>query len=528
MKKLKNKKEKILLNVVQQAGEFEVLPLDLIEFHSTGKLLVIADNEMFERLLPHLSGLQLYFKTLSESDFVTEDESVTIIKQSLLKLDGWLGEYTVQFETDVLTVDMVLDFSAAPLIDTQVPPLGYYAVADNEQKLAQVLPLLAEMVGTFDKPKYFDYNQSICAHSRRGITACTQCLDACPADAISSTTDAILVNPSLCQGCGSCTTVCPSGAITYQYPSLEQSLNRLKAMLKVYFAMMDEPPVLLIHDLEQGQNMLEAISAKLQDNVIAFSIEEIGALGMPFWLAAIAYGIGNIIILDAKTHDDHDWLALQQEITKTNQMLTSLGYVAAVNWLQTSSAIKLTTTLHQQELVDNLVEKATFAGLDDKRRVIQFAMAHLHQYADNKLALLQLNGNAAFGEVIVDKQACTLCMSCVSVCPVGALTDGRDKPQLNFVEDLCVQCGMCHNACPEDAITLNSRYLFDREQARQVRLLHEEAVFNCIRCAKPFATQKMIDTMTEKLKDHPMFQGDALDKLKMCEDCRVTSMFDKK
>jgi hypothetical protein len=61
-----------------------------------------------------------------------------------------------------------------------------------------------------------------------------------------------------------------------------------------------------------------------------------------------------------------------------------------------------------------------------------------------------------------------------------------------------------------------------------VRLLHEEAVFNCIRCAKPFATQKMIDTMTEKLKDHPMFQGDALDKLKMCEDCRVTSMFDKK
>jgi ferredoxin len=116
-------------------------------------------------------------------------------------------------------------------------------------------------------------------------------------------------------------------------------------------------------------------------------------------------------------------------------------------------------------------------------------------------------------------------MSCVSVCPAGAVLDGVDKPQLNFVEDLCVQCGLCDNACPENAISLNAQYRFDREQARRPRVLNEEPIFECITCRKPFATKKMIDTMMEKLKDHAMFQGPALERLKMCEDCRVKAMF---
>ena len=116
-------------------------------------------------------------------------------------------------------------------------------------------------------------------------------------------------------------------------------------------------------------------------------------------------------------------------------------------------------------------------------------------------------------------------MSCDSVCPVGAVLDGVDKPQLNFIEDLCVQCGLCEQACPENAIELNARFLFDNEVVRKPRLLHEEAIFHCISCNKGFATQTMIDTMTEKLKDHHMFQGAALERLKMCEDCRVKAMF---
>ena len=108
---------------------------------------------------------------------------------------------------------------------------------------------------------------------------------------------------------------------------------------------------------------------------------------------------------------------------------------------------------------------------------------------------------------------------------MSALTDGVDLPQLNFLEWNCVQCGLCESACPEDAISLAARYLFDPAARRNSRVLYEEQPFCCIVCNKPFASRGVIDKMLEKLGDHHMFQGEALNRLKMCEDCRVKDMF---
>ncbi len=56
-------------------------------------------------------------------------------------------------------------------------------------------------------------------------------------------------------------------------------------------------------------------------------------------------------------------------------------------------------------------------------------------------------------------------------------------------------------------------------------MLHEEQPFCCVACGKPFATRSMMARMEEKLRSHRMFQGQALERLKMCEDCRVKDMF---
>jgi NAD-dependent dihydropyrimidine dehydrogenase PreA subunit len=117
-------------------------------------------------------------------------------------------------------------------------------------------------------------------------------------------------------------------------------------------------------------------------------------------------------------------------------------------------------------------------------------------------------------------------MACVSQCPGKALEAGGEQPQLTFIEENCVQCAMCARTCPEDAIAPSPRYLYDPEKRRARRLLKEEEPFRCIACGKPFATRSMIEQMTKKLRAHPMFQGDALKRLQMCEDCRVRAMFD--
>jgi ferredoxin len=104
------------------------------------------------------------------------------------------------------------------------------------------------------------------------------------------------------------------------------------------------------------------------------------------------------------------------------------------------------------------------------------------------------------------------------------LQDNTQAPQLRFVEKNCVQCGLCVTTCPEKAIDLTSRLLLT-PQRKEVRVLNETQPYGCIRCKKPFGTLKGVEAMLGKLAGHAMFQGTALERLKMCGDCRVIDIY---
>ena len=175
-----------------------------------------------------------------------------------------------------------------------------------------------------------------------------------------------------------------------------------------------------------------------------------------------------------------------------------------------------------------LIEPATFAGAKQKRDTLFYAIDHLIAQSGAEPEPIPLPAAAPLGEILVDRDACTLCMACVSVCPARALSDGVDEPLLGFVERNCVQCGLCETACPEAAVRRNPRLLLDREQGRSVRVLNREAAFCCAECGKPFATLSVITKMKQKLTGHPMFSDErAFRRLELCEDCRVKDMFEK-
>jgi Fe-S-cluster-containing hydrogenase component 2 len=116
-------------------------------------------------------------------------------------------------------------------------------------------------------------------------------------------------------------------------------------------------------------------------------------------------------------------------------------------------------------------------------------------------------------------------MACVSQCPANALSAGDEKPQLKFIEANCVQCGLCCRSCPEDAIAASPRFLYDAVKRNRMRVLNEEEPFCCIRCGKAFATRSVIERITQKMKGHPLFSGDALARISMCDDCRVKAIY---
>jgi hypothetical protein len=78
--------------------------------------------------------------------------------------------------------------------------------------------------------------------------------------------------------------------------------------------------------------------------------------------------------------------------------------------------------------------------------------------------------------------------------------------------------------CPEQALGLVPRLLLTPER-KTARVLNEMQPYACVRCSKPFGTLKAIEGMLGKLAGHAMFQGEALERLKMCADCRVIDLY---
>ena len=158
-----------------------------------------------------------------------------------------------------------------------------------------------------------------------------------------------------------------------------------------------------------------------------------------------------------------------------------------------------------------------------RRQVARTAAKALRPDVD---APVPLPDTAPYGAVLVDTEACTLCLSCVSLCPSGALADNPDRPELRFQEDACLQCGLCATVCPEDAIAYEARFDLS-DAALSQSTLHEEEPAACIECGALFGVKSTIDKITEKLAGkHTMFANpDAARMIQMCDNCRVQAQY---
>jgi ferredoxin len=524
----------------------------LVPYRSGGSLVIIdefklvGDEERAIGLAEQLSG-DLRCSVLiggiepgsTQLPVDKKGSEYTLATGRLAQLSGHLGQFTALLDTPDGEVnlarhlhtgrehfDLVLDLTQPPYLRHDTLPLGYYAPHGDPQSLARILQELPGMVGDFEKPKFFHYNPDICAHGSSGLHGCTRCLDACPTSAISSAGDKIDVDVYLCQGGGSCATVCPSGAITYAYPAVNDLLEAVRTMLTAYRDAGGQHPTLLFHDAAAGRDHVARLAARLPENVIPIEIEEVGAVGMDLWLAALAYGASHVVLLATPAIAPSVLGALGVQLEYAGAILAGMEHSPERLQLIMTDGDAATLEALQELAPQPLLRPAGFAALDEKRTTIRLAVDHLYSQAPAPRPTAALPVGAPFGAIEVNRTACTLCMACVSVCPASALSDAGDQPQLLFTEWNCVQCGLCETACPEDAISLAPRFVYDPEDRQVTRTLNEEEPFCCVVCGKPFATQSMMARMQEKLKGHWMFQdANALRRLQMCEDCRVKDMF---
>ncbi len=427
--------------------------------------------------------------------------------------------------------DLIVDLSGGtPLFPAADLREGYLRADPGDPAAMLRLALKArDLAGDFEKPRYISFRDDLCAHARSGIVGCHRCLDLCPTGAIAPAGDHVSIDPKICAGCGQCAAVCPTGAAAYALPAVDALLRKLRTLLFAYRQAGGSDPVILFHDGEHGTAMIDALARfgdGLPANVLPVAVNELTQVGLEAAAAAFAYGATALrFLLRAKPR--HDVTGLYKTIALAEPILAGLGFDGPrIATIETDDPDALGTDLRALPPMPPVRETASFVAVGGKREVLRLALRELHDVAPAPRDVVPLPADAPFGTVVVDIDGCTLCLSCVSACPTGALSDDPERPVLRFAEDACVQCGLCRATCPEKVISLKPQIDF-RAATAQARVIKEEEPFACIRCGKPFGVKSTIERVAAKLEGkHWMYKGSSsrLDVIKMCDDCRVAAM----
>jgi ferredoxin len=427
--------------------------------------------------------------------------------------------------------DVLIDLSGGPALFPSPDLRDGYLRADPGDPAAMLRAVLKarDLTGTFDKPRYVDFTADLCAHSRSRIVGCRRCLDLCPTGAIAPNGDHVAIDAHICAGCGQCAAVCPTGAAAYALPPSDALLRTLRTLIMSYREAGGTRPVILFHDGEHGRDMIDALARYgdgLPASVLPVAVNEITQVGLEAIAGAFAYGVSAVRFL-TRAKPRHDLTGLHRTIALAAPVLAELGFAGErVAAIETDDPDTLGAALAAISEMDGSPRPATFSAVGEKRDVVRLALRELHNAAPAPVDIVALPQGAPFGAIEVNVEGCTLCLSCVSACPTGALSDDPERPMLRFAEDACVQCGLCQATCPEKVITLKPQIDFCAATAEK-RVLKQEEPFHCIVCGTPFGVKSSVERVVAKLEGrHWMFKDSQkrLDVIKMCADCRVGAM----
>lgn len=510
----------------------------VVDVISEGTCLIVGAGEAAFAAAAQLCDTLAVTVLQTDTSDVPLDRRFDVVRGQVRNLNGALGQFNVRIngfaqllpggrgafsfsdpkDGAVSECDIVIDLTGDPAMVPAPHKREGYLRADPRQSsaLAAVLAEAAQMVGTFEKPLYIALEPALCAHSRAEQSGCSKCLNICPTGAITSAGDHVAIDPMICAGCGACAALCPSGAIAYDAPPVSAVFRRLDALSATYRKAGGKAPRLLVHDADHGDEMI-SLAARfgrgLPSDVIPFAMDSLAAFGHAEMMAALSCGFASVDVLMApRTERDTP----EHEAMLANA-LSGGGRVQVIDMVDPDA---LSEHLYGGEVPTPVVSPSLPIGT--RRQVARVAAKAMLPEAE----MLPLPENAPYGAVLVNTDSCTLCLSCVSLCPSGALGDNPDLPQLLFQEDACLQCGLCATICPETAITLEPRMNLTDAAFSQV-VLNEEEPFACIECGSLFGVKSTIEKITEKLAGkHSMFAtSDAAKMIQMCDNCRIQAQY---
>jgi Pyruvate/2-oxoacid:ferredoxin oxidoreductase delta subunit len=295
--------------------------------------------------------------------------------------------------------DLILDVSGnAPLFPAHELRDGYLRADPNDPAaILRAVMKAGDLTGTFDKPRYITFTESLCAHSRSKIVGCDRCLNLCPTGAIAPNGDHVAIDAQICAGCGACAAVCPTGAAAYALPPVDALIGKIRTLLSTYREAGGANPVLLLHDGEHGLEMIEMLARHgdgLPANAIPVQVNEVTQLGLEIFAASFAYGAAALRLL-MRAKPKHETGGSERTISYADTILKGLGFgEGRIATIETDDPDALGQALYGIASSKSAAKTASFMPLGRKRDLLRTSLRELHAVAPAPVEVIALPAQA--------------------------------------------------------------------------------------------------------------------------------------
>jgi Fe-S-cluster-containing hydrogenase component 2 len=348
--------------------------------------------------------------------------------------------------------------------------------------LSGIFGLLGQLEST-----YITVHQNRCVSVRNRHASCLRCAEACTSGCIACVDNELTISLERCIGCGTCATVCPTGALEARKPD---DAGLLEELLPATEAAGGLCTIACVDALKE----LERVSGRAHDSAKVVGVACLGRVEESILIALVDAGARRIDLVKGdcaacrygkglettqavcastttllRTWDNSTEVRITDELPVSVLLVGKKGYdegkrafFSAVGSEIKGLADRVTGRAEQEEQEEGgaagpvrlkVMSDGTLPHfIPDRRERLLRCLADLGEPRD---ILIETR---LWGHVIIDTERCNACQMCATFCPTGAIAKYADEGGpfgVAYRPRDCVKCRCCVDICPESALTIS-------------------------------------------------------------------------
>lgn len=361
----------------------------------------------------------------------------------------------------------------------------------------------------FQVDEIVSINTSLCHYNSGHGAGCTLCFDACQYGAV-SLKGGVAIDPLLCEECGDCVSVCPTGVLQYERFTDSSFVHYFSKITSSYSA-----ASVVLADTNTLHEFWWHHHGERYKDTMFFACDRVEFFNLFHFLYLYSQGVSRVVLMQTPGVAGR---AMVRSAHLANTILTAL--------FACDAPIVVVDTINPELLrkpAPHLLKNFyLMPELKNRRDAMTGVLEYLVK-ASGKTPGFKGTPQTSFATISCDTNTCTQCMSCLNVCKIRAMRTDETEMVLSHLSALCIGCGLCVHICPENALQMSHAFQFT-EDFFAPHVLAEGDPMACKKCGKVYGTRKSYDRVMSILSSKESVDTSHFE---YCDTCRVVRLFEE-